>query len=329
MTTAEFMIGRSADDAIEKKQEVKKIGWALLAALFLHLVIGYVIAASHGLFASATPIEEDKPVELTIVDVPKPAVNVPKNPMFMETDPMKQTAEPPKEKTFESNANSVAASEIPATGGMPLPSQQGKERPMVDLETHDYSLSQKGAQPQPTPVEAQPSPSVAPSVAPKPTSTPLPNEFAMLRATPTPVVQPSVAPPPQPPSSSYRAQKQQTRLSGAISNRGASSVNAVGTPLGRYQKLVNDSVGSHWYMYVRQRGDLVSIGTARLVFSVDRGGHVRNLKVLQNSSNEAFANVCLQSVQDISLPPIPSDVAEVLPPEGMDAEMTFTLSSDR
>lgn len=325
MTTAEFMIGRSVDDAIERKRELRKIGWALLAALFLHLVIGYLIAASHGLFSSITPMEEDKPVELTFVDMPLPAPVVPKNPMFMETDPMKASAEPPKDKTFESNANSVAASQLPATGSVPLPSQEGKDRPNIDLETHDYSLAAAGAQPQPSAApEEKPSPSVAPSV--QPTATPLPDQLAMLRSTPTP--RPSVAPTPQQPGSAYRAQKQQTRLTGSITNRGASSVNALGTPLGRYQKQLYDAIGSRWYYYVGQKRELVNIGTARVVFSVDRSGRVRNLKIIQNTSNETFANVCIQSVMEIQLPPIPEDVASTLPSQGLEEEMSFTMFSN-
>jgi hypothetical protein len=119
--------------------------------------------------------------------------------------------------------------------------------------------------------------------------------------------------------------KEQTRLSGSISNRGAPRVNAIGTPLGRYQKLLYDAVGSHWYSYVNGDNGLISIGTARLVFSVDRQGQVKNLKVVQNTSNEAFANVCLRSVLDIQLPPIPEDVASTLPPDGLEEEMSFTM----
>src|SRR5437016_12686220 len=99
---AEFMIGRSADDAAEKKQEFRKIFWALLAALLVHLVIGYVIAVSQGLFSSALPVIDDKPVELTIVNLSTPAPVLKKNSMFVETDESKKSAEPPKEKTFES-----------------------------------------------------------------------------------------------------------------------------------------------------------------------------------------------------------------------------------
>jgi outer membrane biosynthesis protein TonB len=151
----------------------------------------------------------------------------------------------------------------------------------------------------------------------------------MLTSTPVPSAQPSVQPTvastPQPPQSRYQAYKEQTRLSGSISNRGPARVNAVGTPLGRYQKMLNDAVGSRWYYYVEKQRDLVSIGTAHLLFSVDRSGRVTHLKVVSNSSNEAFANVCLQSVMEVQLPPIPEDLANTLPPEGLEGDMTFTM----
>jgi len=163
-TTAEFMIGRSADDAAERKQEARKILWALLAALLLHLVIGYLLAASSGLFSPAIAVE-DKPVELTFVNLSTPPPVAKKNTMFMETDEKKQSVEAPKEKTFESNANSIAASQLPATGGAPLPSQDGNDRPTMDLETHNATLAREGAQPQPTaPPQVTPSPSVEASI---------------------------------------------------------------------------------------------------------------------------------------------------------------------
>src|SRR5437588_9757229 len=126
MTTAEFIIGHSADDAAERKQEARKILWALLAALCIHLIIGFSLAVFGRLLSTPfSATEEDKPVELSFVDLtatPAPQ----KNTMFMPTDESKRSAEQPKEKTFESNANSIGASEVPPTGTMPLPSQQGK-----------------------------------------------------------------------------------------------------------------------------------------------------------------------------------------------------------
>ena len=86
--------------------------------------------------------EEDKPVELTFMNLATPAPA--KNAMFIPNDESKQT-EQPKEKTFESNANSIAASEQPATGSMPLPSQQGSERTNLDLDSNNASLANQGA----------------------------------------------------------------------------------------------------------------------------------------------------------------------------------------
>jgi outer membrane biosynthesis protein TonB len=322
MTTAEMMFAQAGDTLLDRKSEFRKIFWAFLAALLIHLLVAFGLAAVGGAFSSA-PAIEDKPAELTIVDL-APAT-VPKNPAFLETDESKN-APVPQEKTFESNANSIGASQLPATGDLPLPSQEGKDRPAVDLETHHYSLANQGAQPQANAVPNEaPQPSQAPETTPQPTPVSEAQQLAMLTSTPNPTVQPSVAPTPQQPASLYRPEKQQTRLAGSITNRGAPSVNAVGTPLGRYQKLLYDAVGSRWYYYVNKQRDLISIGTLRLVFSVGRDGKPKNLKVVANSSNESFANVCLQSVLEIELPPLPEDVASSLPPEGLDEEMSFTM----
>jgi outer membrane biosynthesis protein TonB len=321
MTTAEFIIGHSAVDAAERKKEARKIFWALLAALGIHLLIGYALAVFGGLLYSPfSAIEEDKPVELTFVDLATPAPV--KNPMFIRNDESKQT-EQPKEKTFESNANSIAASAVPPTGSMPLPSQQGVDRPNLDLDSQHQSIPNEGAQPQPS--IAQQSATPQPSAQPTPISKA--EEFAMLTSTPTP--HPTAASTPQAPKASYQPFKETTRLAGSITNRGTSAVNAIGTPLGRYQKILFDSIGSRWYAYVEEKADLVKLGTTRVSFAVDRSGRVKNLKVMNNDSNEAFANVCLQSILDAKLPPIPDDVAKALPSDGLESEISFTTFSNR
>ena len=327
MTTAEIMFAQPGDGTIDRKQEARKVLWALLAALFIHLVVAYTLAALGGAFSPVLPVEE-KPVELTLVDLPS-APLVPKNAAFMETDESKQSAEPPKEKTFESNANSIAASELPATGEAPLPSQQGKDRPFVDLETHAYTPEIPGAVPQPRP-SAVPQEKAKSLETPQQTPQPAPmtatEQFAMLTARPTPAIQPSVKPTSAQARSAYRSLRDRTRISGNITNRGISSVNALGTPLGRYEKILKDSIGSRWYTYVDQKRDLISIGTLQLRFYVDRSGRVKNLKITENTSNESFANVCLQSVLEAQLPPIPDDVADTLPPEGLQVDgFSFTI----
>ena len=323
----------------QEKKQGRRLGFAILISLILHLAVGFSLAAFGNVFTPPATPPEETPAELTLMDL-SPAPPVEKNPQFVETDKSKESAEKPKEQTFESNANSLAASERPPSGDLPLPSQDGKDLPTRDLETHDFSLQTQGSIPQPQ--QPSPPPDSKPSPPPAKSPTPDPEQLAMLTSTPPPPIkapdetQPSptpdsatsiapVAPRPQPeaPSSSYQAQKQQTRIAGSISRHGPSSVNAVGTPLGLYQKQMYDAVGARWYQHMEQRRDLVSIGTARLTFSIDRSGRVTNLRVLENTANEAFATVCLQSVQELKLPPIPEDVASTLPSEGLQAELTF------
>jgi outer membrane biosynthesis protein TonB len=322
MTTADIMLAQpgNSESFRDHEYETRTVFLALLAAILIHLLVALFLAAYSGVFSPTIPVEE-KPVELTLVDLSPTS----KNSAFVETDESKNAPEP-KEKTFESNANSIGASELAATGELPLPSQAGKDRPFMDLETHQHSLETKGAQPQPSAApQENPKPSAAPQT--QQSAVTAAEQFAMLTQRPTPAAEPSAAS--QQTRSAYRAQKERTRISGRITNRGVSSVNALGTPLGRYQKFLLDAIGSRWYAFVDRQIDLISIGTARVVFVVDRSGHVKNLKIVENTSNEALANVCIQSIQDAQLPPMPDDLATTLPPQGLDMDIPFTIFPNR
>lgn len=320
MTTADIMFAQPGNPESLRDHEYEKrtVLLALLAAILIHLLVAFFLAAFGGVFSPTTPVE-DKPSELTFMDL---APTASKNSAFIETDESKKAPEP-KEKTFESNANSIGASELAAAGELPLPSQAGKDRPFMDFETNPHSLETKGAQPQPSAApQENPSPSAAPQTQPAPITAA--EQFAMLTQRPTPAVEPSAAS--QQARSAYRPLRQRTHISGNISNRGSAAVNALGTPLGRYEKIVKDSVGSRWYAFVDQKRDLVTIGTLRLRFYVDRSGQVKNLKITENSSNETFANVCLQSVIEAHLPPIPEEIANTLPAEGLEVDgFSFTI----
>src|SRR5437764_5650336 len=158
MTPADIMFARPGSRTLDHEYDARTVFLALVAAILIHLAVACLLAALSGVLSPTASFEEN-PVELTFVDLSP----VSKNPAFIETDESKKSAEAPKEKTFESNANSIAASELPASGEAPLPSQQGKERPSVDLETHAYTPEIKGAIPQP---------SAAPQEKAKPFETP-------------------------------------------------------------------------------------------------------------------------------------------------------------
>jgi TonB family protein len=351
---------------MERKREKRTLLLAILASILLHFAVAISLASFGDKLQPSLPDDEEKPSELTLVDLAPapPAVN--KNAQFIDTPENRQTKEEPKEKTFESNANSIGASELPALGNAPIPTQEGKDRPDLDLENQQHALALQGAQPQPqaqpslTPPPSAATPTPAPSASaaatPQPTTTPTPEleptrspepeQFAMLRATPPPPTAPAeetmtpptatpppvtrpTAPLPQQPSSTYRREQSKTRLQGNISNRGVASLSALGTPLGRYQKIVGDAIGSRWYGLVDQNRDRVNIGTVHVEFVVDRSGHITKLRILENSADESFSNLCLQSVQDARLPPIPDELAATLPSDGLPADMKFTIYPNR
>jgi outer membrane biosynthesis protein TonB len=310
MTTADIMFAQPGDSESLRDHEydARTVLWALLAAIAIHLAVAFLLAAFSGVFSPSVPMQE-KPVELTFVDL-SPAS---KNSAFIETDESKKAPEP-KDKTFESNANSIGASELAAAGELPLPSQAGKDQPFMDLETNPYSLETKGAQPEQSSAAPQPKQMTAPQSAPITAA----EQFALLTQKPTAAREPSTEA--SQAQSAYRRLKERTHIAGNITSRGISAVNALGTPLGRYQKIVADSIGSRWYVFVDEKRDLITVGTLRLRFYINRSGQVKGLKITENSSNEAFANVCVQSVLEAHLPPIPDDVANTLPPEGLEVD---------
>src|SRR5205085_10342809 len=346
---------------MQPRSERQKILWAVFLSLLLHLVVGVSIASFGDKLQPSLP-EDEKPVELTIVDVapmPTPPTG-PKNTPFIDTTEQTETKEEPKERTFESNANSIAASELPALGIAPIPTQEGKELPTMDLKNRQHSLDAEGAQaqpasrpapsitpqatPQPTPTPS-PTPSATPLSTPQPTSTPTPQPtpnadlLAMFRASPPPTARtpgpeneirspsPKAVPTPvahPPASSAYRREQIQERMAGNISKRGVSSVNAVGTPLGRYEKIVYDAIGKRWYALCDANRDRVDIGTVHVQFVVAPNGKINDIKVTSGGTSESFANLCLQSVQDAKPGAIPEDVMAILPAEGLPGEVSFT-----
>ena len=312
MTAADIAFAQpgNPDRLRDYQQDTRMVFWALLVAILIHLLVAFLLAAFSGFFPPALPTPE-KPVELTFMDL-SPTSNS-KNSAFIETDESKKAPEP-KDKTFESNANSIGASELAAAGQMPLPSQTGKDQPLMDFENQQYSLDSKGAQAQQKPASQQKA--AQPAAQPEPITAA--EQFALLTQKSAAALDAAAAT--SQPQSAYRRQKQRTNIAGNITNHGISSVNALGTPLGRYQKIVADSIGSRWYTYVEQKRDLINIGTLRLSFVVDPSGRVKDLKVTENSSNEAFASVCVQSVLEAHLPPIPEEVVKSLPPEGLEVD---------
>src|SRR5207249_11331202 len=113
MTTADIMFAQpgNPENLRDHEYETRTVLLALLAAILIHLLVAFFLAAFGGVFSPATPVEE-QPSELTFMDL---APTAPKNSAFIETGESKKAPEP-KDKTCQSNTNSTRAREIRATG---------------------------------------------------------------------------------------------------------------------------------------------------------------------------------------------------------------------
>ena len=451
----------------------KKIILAIVGSLVLHLII--ILGSSKVIalwpdVSSPQQKEDQTPPQLTMLDTPPPDEQKQER-QYLRTNEDQKTDQKPVDSMFESDKDTAAASEQPAKGDTPIPTQEGKEAPDIGFKNERFSLADQGqafstdpgqqaaaapqmeqkqeevkpvesptpvptpvatpevaredkqstpaptpvstpaptpevAQParQPTPIPAPtpaPAPAPTPQVAPadkEPTPTPAPTpevapsdeQFAMLRptSTPTPAPTPEAsptdeqprptpaptpeatpsdeqprptpaptpeevvpsdeelamlrqAPTPRPtpsrqaqrnpqrqsaPQTAYRQEQRITRMQGNINSRGRSSIAALGTPQGRFEKAVQDAIGSRWYYYVRERSDLINIGTVQIKFYVRPDGKVEDVKVLRNSSNETLASTSLQSIIEANIPPMPDELSPLLSGDRMEFTMSFNFT---
>ena len=102
-------------------------------------------------------------------------------------------------------------------------------------------------------------------------------------------------------------------------------MSALGTPLGRYQKLISDAIGMRWYMYTEQRADVVSTGTVKIHFYVERSGKITEVHFTGGKTDGALADVSLQAVTEAELEPIPPDVADTLDAGRLEVEYSFSF----
>ena len=301
---------------------------AAILSVIIHLLIilSFTLFVAIPAFESKPPVRVVTPLEITMIapEPPRPAT-----PQFVRTTPQANAPDPVKNAPFESDNNSRAASNAPATGSEPLPSVTGKDIPGINFENHNYTAGSKPQAASPTAPAAQvPQPTPA-----KPDPTPAtPGQLALLelpKAKPTPppeskkaAARPQTLPPA---ASGFQPETRVTRIRGNISNRGRPSVDAVATPLGRYKKMMSDAIGSRWYYYVNDQIGLLNIGTVDIRFTVLPDGKVKGVQVLHNTSNESFASVSINAILRAEIPPIPPEVSKLLENGRIEIDYTFTI----
>lgn len=376
------ILDRIPDPSLQTPRRQVVIGLAA-SVLFHGLLLLLALLITAGLpqcapleFANAKPKLQE--IELTVLppeeETQEPARIIPLSeifqpPPFLDSLGLAAASQAPAAPVFESDVDMIAASESPALGNLPLPSQDGRVSDFPMFTDQRVSLGMMAvpfpmdvrlatappaaAPPAPPrevakPAEAarEPPPVATPApvlaklenkptpfrettmpredeiaVATKPQATPAPRPQTMPRLRPE---MPAATPVAQPRSPGYQPQQTKTRIEGSITNRGRAAVDAVATPLGRYQKAVKAAIGSRWYFYTTSRMDVIAPGSLKVSFVIDAEGKVSDIHVESNTSNASFAELCERALREAEIAPLPPDILEILP--GGQLDMTFTFS---
>jgi TonB family protein len=312
----------------------KKVTLAVIGSVLLHVFLFLSVTGYYAIFPppanpKSTETQDSLP-EMTILDTPPEQPQQP----YVRTDDDQKTDQKQDNAPFQSDKDTAAASEKQSNEQAPLPTQDGKDLQSLMFKNNDFSLAMNGQDYSRDSADGGANAASTPVPTPDTTPTPAPtakdDELAMLKQQPTPPPTPipntakNNQNQPGAPRTAYRPQNIISRMQGNLSNRGHSSVSALGTPQGRFQKAVEDAVGSLWYYFVQQRADLLNIGTVRIEFVVSPSGEVVSAQVVSNSSNETLATCSLQSIRQAKIPPMPQELVPLVPRRGL--EFTFSFN---
>lgn len=274
--------------------------------------------------------------------VPPPPPPPPQTPAAMFVDATGLKEEKPQTPTPNISAQDTALrSPRPGAADMPLPTQDGIEKPGLTLvETPD-------SPPMP-PDEPQPPTPDTPPDTPKPPAEP---QQAMRQEQKLPEAMTGILPrpmegedkpeeekkpeenrpaaPPKPSATAaapFEFRQERTAIEGGAAAPGDASVDSRATPLGEYQAKVYRAIGSQWRHMVRQQKGLLDLGTVSIDFIVRRDGTLATVDVDYNTSSSAM----LQTISENAIrlvapfPPFPGSVREQVGDE-LPFDVKFTI----
>jgi hypothetical protein len=73
--------------------------------------------------------------------------------------------------------------------------------------------------------------------------------------------------------------------------------------------------------------DMFTVGTIKVIFTIEEDSKARNPRVLSNTSNESFEIVTIESIRAAVIPPIPADVLLMLQGGRIETDFSFSILS--
>ena len=89
---------------------------------------------------------------------------------------------------------------------------------------------------------------------------------------------------------------------------------------------MEDAVAERWYQLVNDRmSDLIKTESVKIHFYVTRAGKAITIRANGPNQNTVLSTISVQAIMETDLPPIPDEVASILPEGQLEVDYTFGL----
>lgn len=224
-----------------------------------------------------------------------------KKPQFVRTSQAEELPQAPGDAAFESDRNSIAASELPPQeGGLEnLPTLDGADHSALEL--RDLNLADGALTPE-----------LATTIAT--IELPIADSGRVAPAQPAPEAE-------QNPASEAAFQPHATRMKviGTISHQGAAAVGAAETPLGRYHRQVVSAVEKRWHLERRGKEH----GSLKVKAIIRPSGKAESPRIVEKDAGRFLTDHAISSILSAEIPPIPEAVLRGF--GGKPYEITFSF----
>lgn len=303
--------------------EKERLLLALLFSLLAHLAVwgGYEAEKKTGWLKKLFPPAKHKLVMLQ----PKPVVQNIDPTIFLDVS--QASADAPKQAKYYSDKNSHAANPD-ATVDSNQPKLNGKQHDVPKLDDTPRPTKAKPVPPEPPqkPVEEKPAQETKPASALNP--------GALQPGKPAETVTPDEkSTPPERPRTIRQALAQSKQLpglqmqqDGGVKRRAlTSSLDAMATPFGAYDRAIVEAISQRWYDLLDSQQFADSrTGKVTVYFHLNPDGSVTELKTTANSVGDLLGYICQEAIQQAApFGKWPSDMRRMIGTNFR--EITFTF----
>jgi len=75
-----------------------------------------------------------------------------------------------------------------------------------------------------------------------------------------------------------------------------------------FKKGLYDQIERTWHRDVDASSQNFALGTVRIALTASPDGRISDLRVLANTSNPLFAEICLSAIRQTKIPPVPPEL---------------------